>query len=194
VSFQKQFVQMNKHLISSPLFQNQKGLKSESIRRRRITTTMSVVIRPSSTVLLSYAHPVALKRGRPFKRSCSPPGRSLALPLPISVSLLQHWTTVNHPPPHFIRRLPPFLRKNHFELSSLHRESIHFIPCITRLFIGSKLNKSKTFWLLRVKIAGNVHIANFSNASKCTMKVFWGYVVRYITDKKGDPGRTIIAS
>lgn len=73
---------------------------------------------------------------------------------------------VDHPSPHFVRRLSALLGKDNLQFTSLDAEAVHFVARLACLFGIGILDKGKALGLLRMVVPGDVNVPDIPDAPK----------------------------
>lgn len=132
-------------------------------------------------------HPLAslvtLEGGGPFEVSASTTASSTAAS-----------GSADDTPSHLVGSLAPFLGEDDLELAALHDEAVHLLASIEGLRMGGELDEGEALGLLGVKVAGDVDIADVTDAAEGLVDVGRGDVVGNVANEEGKAGRALIAS
>ena len=136
-------------------------------------------------------HPLAslvtLEGGGPFEVSASTTASSTASSTAASGS-------ADDTPSHLVGSLAPFLGEDDLDLAALHDEAVHLLASIEGLLMGGELDEGEALGLLGVKVAGDVDIADVTDAAEGLVDVGRGDVVGNVANEEGKAGRALIAS
>ena len=136
-------------------------------------------------------HPLAslvtLEGGGPFEVSASTTASTTASSTAASGS-------ADDTPSHLVGSLAPFLGEDDLDLAALHDEAVHLLASIEGLLMGGELDEGEALGLLGVKVAGDVDIADVTDAAEGLVDVGRGDVVGNVANEEGKAGRALIAS